>query len=323
MTYGQAPDYTLLPEADTFISGKSDGNYVHGHPDSTGDNYTLLVIKNEGEPKAGNSFYREVLLRFDLSEVKEEMGHIELKLFATGHDDPTAYEDTIKFGAYFVSQDDWDETTVCWNTAPIPDFDLPLQVVPLFTHVGQVDTIDGIVKYHYGWTAGGDLSVPPIEAERQGDGKITLDIWAQTIKIYGETKKTWTGFVSKDSAAMVEMDIAPRLLIWKKGNEPTGVETVQQKGPIEYALKSNYPNPFNPSTIIGYTLAETAVTRILIFNALGQKVKTFHHVPNTAGSHSITWNGLSDQGRKVPSGLYFYQLKSGDFIQTRKMVLIE
>ncbi len=97
----------------------------------------------------------------------------------------------------------------------------------------------------------------------------------------------------------------------------------QQGRPIEYSLHENYPNPFNPSTTISYSLKENKHTQLVIYNALGQKIRTLVHEPQTAGIHAIQWNGQNENGEQVSSGIYFYRLTAGSFIQTRRMMLIE
>ncbi len=322
---GLAQDHTVIIEADTYISGKNEGNYVHGHPDSTGDNYVMLVVKNEGEPEAGNSYYREAYVLFDLSSVDEEIEKVQVKLWGLykTQEGYEAYEDTLDFGSYLIEEDDWDEATLTWNTAPLPNFDKQLDTGPFFWHQDMTGTNeDGETVYYYGWNEFGDLDPELVEAERTGDGKISFNIWGRDKKIWGETEKTWYGFVSKDSAAMVDADIAPRLLIWVKGDDGNAVEA-DQSMPFAFNLKANYPNPFNPSTTIGYSLSKNAETTLTIYNVLGQPIRVFSDAPGTVGHHEIEWNGISDQGQKAPSGLYFYELKSGDHVLTRKMVLTE
>jgi Secretion system C-terminal sorting domain len=90
---------------------------------------------------------------------------------------------------------------------------------------------------------------------------------------------------------------------------------------IEPVLTQNYPNPFNPTTTISYelTVQELSEAKITIFNIKGQTVQIFDNLNN----NSITWNGLDYNGKKVDSGIYFYQLTTGEKSETRKMVLLK
>ncbi|MDZ4181609.1 MAG: FlgD immunoglobulin-like domain containing protein [Candidatus Cloacimonadaceae bacterium] len=89
-------------------------------------------------------------------------------------------------------------------------------------------------------------------------------------------------------------------------------------------LHPNYPNPFNPSTTIAFTLAKPSSSNLCIYNAKGQLVKTL--LPNTklgSGEHSWTWDGKDESGRALATGLYLYRLQAGDLKLTRKMMLIK
>ncbi len=95
--------------------------------------------------------------------------------------------------------------------------------------------------------------------------------------------------------------------------------------PVTTKLLGNYPNPFNPSTTIMFQLnIENAKnTELAIYNLKGQKVKTLPVTPSPSHTVSVIWNGADDNGRPVSSGVYFYRLKSGDFVQTRRMLLLK
>lgn len=93
--------------------------------------------------------------------------------------------------------------------------------------------------------------------------------------------------------------------------------------PEDYSLSQNYPNPFNPSTTISYRLPEAAEVNLTIYNTMGQAVKTLVVGSQGAGERSVTWNATNDNGLRVPSGVYFYTLAAGEFVQTRKMLLIK
>ena len=92
--------------------------------------------------------------------------------------------------------------------------------------------------------------------------------------------------------------------------------------PAGFALRQNYPNPFNPQTRIKYALAKATQVKIVIYNLLGQRVKTLVDERQTAGHQETLWDGKDEKGNEVASGIYFYQLKAGQFKQTRRMVLI-
>ena len=101
-----------------------------------------------------------------------------------------------------------------------------------------------------------------------------------------------------------------------KFDKQTGVATRPQ--PFEYALQQNFPNPFNPVTVISFTLKHPAETTIEIYDALGRKVDTILEQNLDAGFHSLAYNAS-----QLPSGVYLYKLRSGQFIDIKKMILIK
>jgi len=94
-------------------------------------------------------------------------------------------------------------------------------------------------------------------------------------------------------------------------------------GPLRYSLSQNYPNPFNSSTTIDYTIPRPAKVRLDIFNVLGQHVKTLLSESGLAGERTAMWHGDDSNGQPVATGVYFYRLQAGDFIETKKMLLLK
>ena len=90
-----------------------------------------------------------------------------------------------------------------------------------------------------------------------------------------------------------------------------------------YKLNQNYPNPFNPTTQISFEMPERSIVRLEVYNILGQKVRTLVSNELNAGLHTCEWNGLNDAGQRLSAGVYVYQLKAGDFTQTKKMLLLK
>jgi hypothetical protein len=93
--------------------------------------------------------------------------------------------------------------------------------------------------------------------------------------------------------------------------------------PVHTALKTNYPNPFNPITKISFDLSKDSNVQINVYNIRGQRVKTLTDAFHKAGSHSVIWNGTDNANRAVGSGVYFYKMTADDFNDTRKMILLK
>ena len=96
-----------------------------------------------------------------------------------------------------------------------------------------------------------------------------------------------------------------------------GVEDNRIELPREFSLSQNYPNPFNPSTIIRYGLPRNSPVKLEIFNSLGQRVAVLIEGMMEAGYHEVTF-----EGGRLASGVYLYRLQAGDFVQTRKLLLL-
>jgi hypothetical protein len=93
--------------------------------------------------------------------------------------------------------------------------------------------------------------------------------------------------------------------------------------PTEYILYQNYPNPFNPVTTIRYALPERKNVEITIYNILGQRVKLFTEENVSAGYHEIKWNSRNDHNQMLASGVYIYQIKAGNYVNQKKMILLK
>ncbi|MCD6335383.1 MAG: T9SS type A sorting domain-containing protein [Candidatus Latescibacteria bacterium] len=105
--------------------------------------------------------------------------------------------------------------------------------------------------------------------------------------------------------------------------------------PRAYALSCNYPNPFNPVTTIAFSIpqpdsrlapaseAAAVKCRLFVYNLLGQRVKILVDEVKAPGRHKVQWDGTDESGRRIASGIYFYRLMAGDFVKTRKMLLLQ
>ena len=102
------------------------------------------------------------------------------------------------------------------------------------------------------------------------------------------------------------------------GGTPVGIQTTSLGIPEGFALFQNYPNPFNPSTVISYQLAANSFVTLKIYDVLSKEVAVLVNEELKAGSYEIEWNASN-----CPSGIYFYKLQSGEFSETKKMILIK
>ena len=93
--------------------------------------------------------------------------------------------------------------------------------------------------------------------------------------------------------------------------------------PIQYALHQNYPNPFNPITTISYDLPEHSYVTIIIYDMMGREITRLVDQNQNSGFKSVLWNATDKYGREVSAGLYLYKIQTGEYIDTKKMILLK
>ena len=91
----------------------------------------------------------------------------------------------------------------------------------------------------------------------------------------------------------------------------------------QFELKNNYPNTFNPSTSIKYILPNDGIVNLAVYDMMGKKIKTLINKFQKSGHKSVQWDATNHFGNKVPSGVYLYNIETGDFNQTKKMLLLK
>jgi outer membrane protein assembly factor BamB len=126
--------------------------------------------------------------------------------------------------------------------------------------------------------------------------------------------------ISQDSVGNIEvqpdsvdMTIGPII--------PTGVK--EQDTPKVFSLSQNYPNPFNPVTTIKYQLPKSAAVSLKIYNVLGQPIKTLVDGKQSPGYYTIRWDSRDNSGRLVGNGIYFYNIKAGELVLTKKALILK
>ena len=113
------------------------------------------------------------------------------------------------------------------------------------------------------------------------------------------------------------------LAVKGKSGVTVGTDKKETVTPTDYTLYQNYPNPFNPTTNISYYLPQQGKVRLTVYNILGKEVKRLVNQIKSSGRHTVAWDGTNNNGEKVSSGLYLYQLSSENFVRTKKMLLLK
>jgi hypothetical protein len=104
---------------------------------------------------------------------------------------------------------------------------------------------------------------------------------------------------------------------------PVAENEDNQQLPTQYTLSQNFPNPFNPETKLEFTLPKACHVRLDIYDIVGRRVRTLVDEYLVAGYKVVNWNGKDDSENEVPTGVYFYRIKAGEFTQAKKMILLK
>ena len=151
--------------------------------------------------------------------------------------------------------------------------------------------------------------------------------------VYGDdmtTSDTYEGPTTGGTFYLVVDGIATEeTFVWTGHGERVEIGALSSLGgggvtlPDAYVLEQNYPNPFNPKTSISFSVGNDAYVNLVVYNLLGEVVNVLVDEFRAAGDYTVDWNGNDLSGRTVSSGVYFYKLTSGDYTETRKMMLMK
>lgn len=181
-----------------------------------------------------------------------------------------------------------------------------------------------IVGRHYGLTVSGDgriwfsnlnASQPSLVSYQwQHDSLVEIALPSQAVQ-------TSLSLDCNDLCAVFHDQDTSRYLLYVANLDPSLVAAVDV--PHAFALKGNYPNPFNAETMINFSLQEESYTVLTVYNLAGQKVRDLVNESLPPGEHRVRWDGHDAEGRKVATGLYIARLTAGSHIATHKMVLLK
>ncbi len=107
-------------------------------------------------------------------------------------------------------------------------------------------------------------------------------------------------------------------------NALIGIINYSNEVPAKFELSQNYPNPFNPTTKFKFSIAKQKDVKIVVFDIMGREVTTLVNEKNMAiGKYTVDWDGRNGVGNEVSSGVYFYKIVAGDFVETKKMIMLK
>ncbi len=193
---------------------------------------------------------------------------------------------------------------------------------------------DSVIAVGDQWT----VAITPIFHDVIGNNAGWGQIFGADIplKFPSTTSFDWTQFYADVEVVTGAVALSVRLhplgqfqgTVWMDALEVKVIQRVtgidgDEVTPDKYALFQNYPNPFNPSTVISYSLIKTSFVSLKIYDMLGREVRTLISGEQPAGVYNFKWDGDNNTGRKVATGVYIYRIKAGDFIQSKKMILLK
>ena len=148
----------------------------------------------------------------------------------------------------------------------------------------------------------------------------TTDVYSEVSSLQANKNYYWKVRSVSDNGAYSSYS---NIGTFKTDDQITAVGGDKEITPTEYKLSQNYPNPFNPSTIIEYSLPEASYVSMKIYNVLGREVRTLVNGSQNAGNYQTQWNGLDNAGNKVATGMYIYRITAGNYVATKKMLLLK
>ena len=142
-------------------------------------------------------------------------------------------------------------------------------------------------------------------------------------QVMGSDLASFSVNLSSYSSAIYTISTEEEMVILPPLPPIVSVEDELASVPNSYRLEQNYPNPFNPATTIRYSVVKSDNVAIKIYDVLGREVKTLVNEFKENGNFQVTWNGENNFGYKVNSGIYFYRIETGLFVETKKMILLK
>ncbi len=280
-TAASATNFTVTaPPPSSLVFNPKADAYVNANNASTNFGTAPTLRAKQSSPIV-NSY-----LKFVVTGISGTIQSAKLRLKVTAASNSSE-------SVYFVTINSWSETGITFSNAPIISGS-PLSTVSSGT-VGQWVEFDvkaaitGNATFSFGLKSASTATVQ--YSSREGADKPELVIQFTSSTVAAKTAET------------------------KLENEALATPT-----PERLELFANYPNPFNPQTTIAYDLPEATQVRLVIYNMLGQVVRTLVDEPQLAGNKRVIWDGRNELGQQVSTGVYLYQLQVGRQQLVRRMV---
>jgi hypothetical protein len=177
-------------------------------------------------------------------------------------------------------------------------------------------------QVHLAWKTESELNNYGFDIERKSPNSE----WSKIGFVHGQgttTNPTEYSFVDTDDLSFKTYQYRLKQIDLDGTFKYSGIIEVDLAGISSYELNQNYPNPFNPNTSVRFQVPKSGAVTIKIYDMLGQEVRTLFAEEILSGTYTVDWDGLNDAGVQMGSGTYIYRMTAGDFIQSKKMVLLK
>ena len=235
-----------------------------------------------------------------------------------------------EYSVWFFITDECGSTDSQAVTITVVTDSLPVVALSSFVHGQTVRANDSVFVE-------GDTVIVSVSARDPEGGAMTIDVDSlpagATLADNGLGLAVFTFFTEgmPKGSYLIEFNVSDgcgtstaSITLLDSAMISTGVaSTGEGELPDHFALGQNYPNPFNPTTIIEFDLAQRTHVRLDVHNVLGQRIRTLVDGVLSRQHYSVEWDGTSDAGVHVATGIYFYRMVTQEYQQTRKMVLIK
>jgi hypothetical protein len=310
-------DFTLAEDTLTYNNSIS-GTVTNENGEAIENCMVFGFARNSGIPP----LFTVAITDVDGNYTLQELANIEFYILfsASGSGNSSVYVDEFYDNVYT-----WEEAT------------------PVLA-VGQIQNINAILSLDSSWYPSAGAIVGLIKDENNNPiSNVRITLKTQAGDVVGSAISNSTGdysinvnnpnsyemfvskvgFVSQSSSFIYNpQQQATYLLNFDLAQSITGVENdVNTVIPTDVQLADNYPNPFNPSTVIKFSIPQNQNVRLTIYNLIGQKVKELFSGELQKGGYAISWDATTDSGSKVTSGIYFYSLETSDAYLVKKMIL--
>lgn len=272
--------------------------------DGTFEGYTGGIYDYDGDTIPGDRGHAVLIVGYNDAEeyfkTKNSWGDTwgESGYFRISYDDVT---DDVQFGGY-----------ACTGSGVYTSEGTPVELAT-FTACAQQSQI------RVEWTTKSESNNYGFEIEKSENGEKFDSI--QFIKGFGTTNNPQFYVYTDEDVPVGKYYYRLKQIDFDGQFSYSEKIEVYLRAPGNYSLTQNYPNPFNQDTRIFFQIPEDNRVIFKIFNALGQEIETLIEKEMRAGYHTIAWNGKEKNGLAAPSGIYFYQIKAGNFKTTRRLIL--